>query len=246
MHLDMPQNVQVPFEIGTLGAFFEPTPEREADLTGQQVRLIKELISVLDKQLLAVVNVRSKDDFRKVRDVVFPKYIRAIRALQDTMSNLDDSSDHDTAAILSELTADLQKQTTRFGSAMTEQSLFTLWTIGKIRSLAGKIDALPDSNRDKNRELFHEYRLFSLWAQFHLDILFNAVKFDRPVSEELHEIICDGLKAAVNAYVIMKEALRLRQPRTDEPSAVLPWDDEDERLLAASMRDVNADFSDDH
>jgi hypothetical protein len=41
----------------------------------------------------------------------------------------------------------------------------------------------------------------------------------------------------------MREALSLRTPEEETTPLELPWDDEDETLLAASMRDINA-FSD--
>jgi hypothetical protein len=72
------------------------------------------------------------------------------------------------------------------------------------------------------------------------------MKFDRPIPEEIREAVCDGLRAAVNAFVIMKEALRLRLPHIEELPLVanLPWDDEDEGLLASSMKDRNANLAD--
>ncbi len=251
---NLPKEVQAPFEIGILGAFFEPSQDAETSFTRQQERLIAELVSVLSTQLLALVGARSGEEFRNVRGEVWPKYIRALRALHDTASNLvgEDQIEHMSKEGLEDLASDVRKQTSRFGSALTEQALFTLWTIGKIRSLGHKIEALaaPPEEREADREIFSEYRANCLWAQFHLDTLVTAIRFDRPVAEEMRETICDGLRVAVNAYAVMKEALLLRQPHTDtgtQPTAsTLPWDDEDERLLAASMRDVNADFSDDH
>jgi hypothetical protein len=247
--LNIPKATINPLVIGTLGAFLEPTPDREEELTRNQERLIKELICVLNKQLLGVVESRTKDEFRKVRDTIWPKYIRAIRALYDTISNL--LSEEQVAAMTTEgaphLTSDLKKQEALFGNTLMEQAVFTLWTIQKNRALAKKIDglALPESQREADRKLLGEARTTSLWAQFHLDAVISAMKLNRPIAEEVRELMCDGLRAAVNAYAVMKEALSLRQPTKQHALVELPWDEEDERLLAASMRDINADSSED-
>lgn len=246
----IPKALLAPQEIGALGALFEPTQSLEADITSKQVRLINDLVSVVDRQLLNVVGSRSEAEFYKAREVAFPKYIRALRALHDTVKNLIDDFQIEAmrAETLPTITADLQKQEVRFGPTMTEQALFTLWTTEKMRSLAHKIDALliPEGKRKADKKLFHEYYTNCLWSQFHLDALLAAVKLDRPIAEEIREPILNGLRAAVDAYTIMQEALSLRQPRTAEtiPSD-LPWDEEDERLLAASMRDMkHVDYED--
>ncbi len=244
--LEMPKGYTAPFEIGTPGAFFEPSPKCEQILIRQDMRLVKELISALDKQLLAVIAARSVPEFAKARDKAWPKYIRALRALQDTVSNLvsDDQFERLFEKGLAEISADLYKQSARLGEGLVEQADFTLWTMRKIRSLGHQIAAAgdpPAEQRAADLELVNEYRVASLWAQFHLDTLLAAMKFDRPIAHEIRPAIHDGLRTAVNAYAIMKEALLLRQPKVF-PAAPgeLPWDEEDERLLAASMRDLNA------
>ena len=67
-----------------------------------------------------------------------------------------------------------------------------------------------------------------------------------PIAEEVKEMICEGLRAAVNAYVIVKDALALRrtEPIVESAPVDLPWDEEDDELLAASMRDLNVGLGD--
>lgn len=246
--LDMPTGVCAPFEIGTLGALFESATTFETKLIRSDERLIKELVSVLDKQLLAALEARSVSEFAGIRTKVWPKYIRALRALSDTMSNVTTENEIDviSESAIGELVTDLQKQRgVRFGDKLIDQATFTLWTLGKIRSLGRKIeDAGEAPDKDVDLKLNSEYRLCSLWAQFHLDSVAAAMKFGRPIAKEIQATICDGLRSAVNAYAIMKEALRLRRAHVEPaPSSALPWDEEDERLLASSMRNINA-FSD--
>lgn len=240
-----------PSEIGTLGAFFQPTLASEKNLVRSDERLIRELVSVLDRQLIAAIDTRSVAEFISVRNNVLPRYIRALRALYDTVTNLvpADSLESMSVSINSELADDLEKQReSRFGDKLTDQAIFTLWTLQKIADLGREISLAGPAPTDKKQadlQLRQEYHVTSLWAQFHLDLLFEAMKFDRPIGEHMREIICDGLRAAVNAYVIMKDTLSLRSSQVAEstPALVLPWDGEDERLLASSMRGLNAEPS---
>ena len=236
-----------PTEIGTLGAFFQPCVAFENRLDRKDEKLIGELIAVLDRQLLGAVGARSESEFKSVRDNVMPRYIRALRALDDTVRILmsDDLRQCFADSVFERLTEDLEKQRdARFGKKLTEQAVFTLWTMQKIRVLGRKIVSAgnpPSDKRQQDSDLLDEYYGASLWAQFHLDVLFCAMKFDRPISGQVCETLCDGLRASVNAYAIMKDAYFLRYPQVTEPvpTTPLPWDAEDEELLAASMRDLN-------
>jgi len=240
-----------PSEIGTLGAFFQPSTTSEKKLVRSDERLIRELVGVLDRQLIAAVDTRSVLEFNSVRKNVMPRYIRALRALHDTVINLvsDEMLKSISDSIIAELADDLEKQReSRFGDKLTDQAVFTLWTIRKIGSLGREIlraGNVQSDRRQADNALLYEYHAACLWAQFHLDVLFAAMKFDRPICEEIRETICDGLRASVDAYAIMKDALALRHPQTEEtvPAVTLPWDEEDEQLLASSMRDMNADAS---
>jgi len=243
-----------PSEIGALGAFFQPSATSEEKLVRSDERLIRELISVLDRQLIAAVDSRSVSEFEAVRKNVMPRYVRSLRALYDTLINLvsEETLVSISKAIISELSDDLEKQRdSRFGDKLTDQAVFTLWTMQRISALAREIKAAGDVTADKRQAdhtLLYEYHGTSLWAQFHLDVLFAAMKFDRPICEQLRDTICDGLRASVNAFVIMKDALALRSPGNEEtgPAIVLPWDKEDEHLLALSMNDLDTGSSDEH
>jgi hypothetical protein len=237
-----------PSEIGTLGAYFQPTPISQQKLVRSDERLIEELVRVLDRQLFAAVDTRSAAEFVEVRKRVMPRYVRGLRALQDTVSNLVSAQMLEciSDSVAKELADDLETQRdSRFGEKLTDQAVFTLWTLRNIRALADEISKAgkpPEESRQSDNALRHEYFMACLWAQFHLDVLFAAVKFDRPICDEIRDEICDGLKAAVDAFVIMKDVLSLRQPKQEQDTTPLglPWDKEDERLLDSSMRDRNA------
>ena len=86
--LDMPQLGVAPFVVGTVGALYEPSIVVETELVRSDERLVRELLTMLDKQLLGVLESRTEAEFSEQRSEVFSKYVRALRALSDTMSNL--------------------------------------------------------------------------------------------------------------------------------------------------------------
>jgi hypothetical protein len=247
--LNLPRELCTPTEIGSLGAFFDTSASQDKIVRSKEIRLISALVSQLDEYLLAVISAQSAAKFEEIRAEAWPKYARGLRALQDVMSNLVSESAVEAVykGAIKSIEQDLYANgESLFGKTLTEQAVFTLWTLGEIRSLRREImavDADP-AKRQEDVKLFQEYHVNSLWAQFHLDSLMAADKFKRPVPEAIRGEICDGLRAVVNAYAIMKSALRLRMSKTEESApANLPWDEEDDRLLESSLRDIDADFS---
>ncbi|MGA2987001.1 MAG: hypothetical protein ABSG32_24650 [Terriglobia bacterium] len=244
----MPRQVTPPFDGGTLGAFFGESESVRINLVRSDEELIRKLVSMLDNQLLAVLETRSVAEFGETRAAIWPKYIRARRALADTLSNLASESVMEDISKLcfAMLKTDLQKQKgVRFGDKLADQAIFTVWTLGKINTLAHEVNhAGEPSDRDADLKLNSEYQACSLWAQFHLDAIVAAMKFKKTIPDDVQEVICDGLRTAINVHVILQEALDLRVPKKELPLfAMLPWDQEDEELLASSMKDINADFS---
>jgi hypothetical protein len=243
--LELPKGLSAPVEIGSLGAVFEAAPATEAQLGAKELELIRALTHALDTYLLQAISARSVAEFVEYRTEVWPKYVRALRALKDTFSNLvsEKVSEQIWNRVLPSLVSDIERRgVSVFGEKLTQQALFTLWTLGKIRILGREILAadVSEADRQKDAELCQEYHATSLWAQFHLDCLIAALRFNRPFAEEIREMVCDGLRAAVNAYAVMKDAVDLRHPAAEVgPILHLPWDEEDERLLASSMRDLN-------
>lgn len=246
---EIPKPVCPSFDFN-IGAFIGEPSCVQNDLVRADEELIRKLASVLDNQLLTVLETRSVLEFTKARDEIWPKYIRARRAFSDTLSNI--ASENTIQAIATEcvsgLSEDFQKQRgVRFGDALTDQGVFTLWTFGKINALARTVNSAGEPrDKEADRRLHSEYSLCSLWATFHLDLAVTAMKFKKTIPADIQEAICEGLRIAVNVYAILKDALALRVPQIEAPLAsALPWDEEDEKLLALSMKDINADFSED-
>ncbi len=245
----MPRQVCAPFDVGTLGSFVGQSSSVQTILIQSDEELIPKLFSMLDNQVLAVLESRSVSEFIQKRSELWSNYVRARRALWDTMTNLTSPSSI-TAAIkisIATLAADLQKQRgVRFNDSLTDQAVFTLWTFEKISVLGETLQSAGEPrDKDADMKLGSEYHLVWFWAQFHMDVVVAAMKFKKTIPDDIQRVICDGLRSAVNAYAILKEAISLRVPVVATPALELPWDEEDERLLASSMRDLNADLSDD-
>ena len=136
--LELPKGICDPAELGSLGAFFEPSATSDEVLGHKEVRLINGLLSALDTYLLAVISSRSLKEFIHERTRTWPKYIRGLRALQDTFNNIVPESimEELSAQAICSVEKDIQKTgESVFGATLTSQALFTLWTVGEIRSL---------------------------------------------------------------------------------------------------------------
>src|SRR5256885_1716493 len=217
--LELPRGVGASVEVGNLGAFFEPSPSSDEILGSKEERLIRGLLDVLEACLLAAISARNLQEFQKERKKGWPRYVRGLRALQDTFTNIvpETVREEISALAVSSLESDIQKKgEATFGELLAMQASFTLWTIGEIRVLGKEIvgKAVPETQKRQDRELVEEYQVNSLWAQFHLDCLATAIKFQRPICEEIRSEICEGLRSAVNAFAIMKDAEALRNQLT--------------------------------
>jgi hypothetical protein len=238
-----------PSIVGTLGAAFEPRiVDIEFPLSRPDERLFEGLVGQIATQLAAVIDSRSVEEFDKRRDIAWPKYVRALRALSDTIRNFVPDEKYEAASdkAFDEFQQDLEKVR---GKSMTDalinQAQFTLWTLRRLRALGQAIDGAgspPEKNRGADSRLNKDYRLFSLWSQFHMDVTLTVLHTNREIPAQVQDVICDGLRAAVNAYAIGEEALALRAPAQTPQSEQVPyvWDEEDEELLASSMRDLDA------
>lgn len=243
--MGIPRDACQPFEICSAGTLFEHSDVADTNLVSSEERLLRDLIRIVDSQMIEVLESRSSTEFVSTLNKVWTKYVRSARALSDTVSNL---LSEDQIAIISDLAdgafrEDLEKQRgSRFSDGLVDQAIFTIWAMGKIRSIGKKIHGAGEAcDRDEDLKLNRDFQFYVLCARFHMDCVAAAMKFRKSLPVDVQETIQDGLRAAVNAYAIAREALELRRSQAQESLGVkLPWDKEDEELLASSMRDMNA------
>jgi hypothetical protein len=238
-----------PDVVGTLGASFEQQNIDNDNLTNSDSKLITQLAFQIHKQILRVLDARSLGEFERLRQDAWPSYARALRALSDTMRNFIPREEFIalTNKALEVFTEDLEKERGKgFTEELINQIQFTLWTLRRLAALGPAIDAAglpPDESKGVDAELNKDYRVFSVWSQFHVDVTLAALHLHKTIAPEIQHEICEGLRAAVNAYAIGEEALALRRSDVEDTESAVAnsvWDSEDEELLASSMKDLDA------
>lgn len=249
--LEMPKRVVQPFEANTLGALDATASGETVVIKRTDENVLRQLTESLDKQLLAVLACRTPQEFADARQRVWENYFRARRALSDTISVLVPKHLITTLrlATMERVAEDLKRsRNVLFSDLIADQVEFSEWIVNKIQCLCHEVTKAGEPcDLDADRKLNEEFYLHAAWGQFHYDCILEAMKFDRPISEEIQGSIRDGLRAWVNAVAIVEEALCLRLDGTDNTIQLFdgPWDEEDEELLSSSMRDLDAESTPD-
>ncbi len=218
-------------------------PSESAQVTKQLSNsahdLVRNVASIIDSLVLRAIEARTAEHFEVTRKEVFSEYFAAMCALGALLRVVVPKNDIGwiAAQSLSCLEADFRNEgAAAFGSELRDRGLFTVWTLRKISDLAEDMDETNPTS-DKARQ----FAIAGIWARFHIDCLVKSMQLRKPIFPEVMDPIADGLRAAVNAYAW------LRQERDDhdgvsEPELVpVVWEDEDEILLADSMRDLARD-----
>jgi hypothetical protein len=218
--------------------------ERLTEIAGRASELVRNIASVLDDLISAAIEQRTADDFRKAALQIFPQYYAVMRALGDiarivipkqTMSRLS-------AEWFSELESDFRNTgPSTFGADLAERGLFTAWTLRKISDLAEEVSRLPApaGNEAADAQMAIDFAAKAFWTRLHVDCLVKAMRDNKPIYPDVVEPIRDGLRAAVNTYACIRQWVDIRNPRPEPEIEPLEWTDEDEELLADSMRDLD-------
>jgi hypothetical protein len=239
-----PQNIgQSPREL--LGLVGLPSDAESAprQLSGETYDLIRSVVSVIDGMILRTIQERTQEDFKKTREAVFPQYFAAMAALSMLIKVTVPNNDLVwlAAQSLSELEADFRDNgAAAFGATIRDRGIFTVWILRKIANFIPEISkppALEDEQRKKDNELAMQFVGHAVWARFHIDCLINSMNSKVPIFPDVMPLVEDGLRAAVNAYAWIRQAvdLRLGNPEPDYPPVA--WDEEDASFIADSMRD---------
>jgi hypothetical protein len=230
--------------LGELPAFVTLPVKNSHELSLDAQELFTKIAEVRTNLVLTTIEAQSREHFRKVRDRVFDDVVRTDRALGSLAKVMvpTPTLDRITWQAFAELEADLSQHGMRkFGEMAKEQAIFTVWTLRKINRLLSKIvesGPLLGDLAAKDREISKEFSFYLLWAYFNLECLVASMRFDKPIQIDVLDEICDGLRAAVNAYGLLRQGLDLRFPLEPEPPENMVWTEEDEELLASSMDDM--------
>ncbi len=200
--------------------------------------------AAVDGMLLKCIDAKGEDEFAQRRRVVFPQYARIVQALASLVRVLatDQMVDNLVRESFCELEHDFREQgPERFGSTAADQAIFTVWTLRRTSRLLSDLVGTRPARQDlleRDCKMASDFVTYALWAQFHLDCLVGAIRFDKPIQLAVLPSIEDGLRAAVDAYGLAREGVRLREQVPIAPEPVVEWDEEDQELLDSSMRDL--------
>jgi len=246
--LEMPTRMGQPFEASSLGALDATASGETRVIRRTDESLLRQMTENLDKKLLSVLACRTPEEFGKARQSVWERYFRARRALSDTINLVIPKKFIESVrcATLQRISEDLERsRAVLFGEEIAKQFEFTMWTVNRIQATAREIERAGEpSDRNADSRLHEDFCLYTAWGQFHFDCVLASMKFEQPIPSDIQFPIRDGLRAWVNAAAIVEEALSLRVPDGiggDVQFFEQPWNDEDEELLASSMKDLDAE-----
>lgn len=234
-----------------LQAFVGLADKQEVDLSANINDLFKQVTQITDSLVLGALEKRTAEAFTKAVQVSFNDYAKILRAksdlLQVVLRNDRQATERIVSKSLSKLEADFRDHgSQKFGSAVTNQATFTIWTLRKTANQVWKLFLpeanLPEGSRAEAEKLYSEFALYSAWAQFHLECLTTSMRLNRTPYPDVLPAIVNGLLSEVNAYAIAKRMVDLFLPPTGvSPLAPYVWDKEDDELLASSMEDMEAE-----
>ena len=225
-----------------------PSKTAPKDISENVAEILTGIKDILEGLLLQAIENKTGAEFKTMREQVFFKYFTSVMALsslaqvvvpQATIQRLTWES-------FSEIEADLRDQgLTRFGETARDQAIFTVWTLRKINALLLRIAAAPPlaaEHKTLDKKLVSEFSFYSAWSQFHLDCLIASIRFDKPINPDILSEIGDGLRAAVNAYGLIHEAVDIRECTEEPVLQEYAWDEEDQELMDSSMREIEAEL----
>jgi hypothetical protein len=232
--------------LGDLPAFVGlPLRKTSKELTEDAAEIFRGIISVLNNLLLQVIDAETGEEFVERRSQVFDDVRKTHKALASMAKVILPKATLDRLVWQSfaEMEADLAEHgLKKFGEIARDQAIFTLWTLRRTNRLLSKVIEHGKPSPEliqRDKEIAGEFNFYSLWAQFHLECLFAAMRFNKPIRPEVLDVICDGMRGAVNAYGLVRSGADLRWPtKEDECLTSYEWDDEDQELLDSSMADL--------
>ncbi len=233
----IPQETPKRFRFASL-----PTRRSAEKTSPSKFQLLKGLSEIHDDLIRTVIAQTSKEDFDTARRSLFGSYQRLTRSLCELIPVAFD------AATVERLSTDSLNELhekfaveclPRFGETTRDQATFTVWIFQKIASLMDEIEKLgppPDELLERDIGMARDFGNLHGWAQFHMDCLTEAIHIDKPLSQEILDEVVDGLRAAVNAHSIIKQAVMIRRVQVKEGSPIeIGWDEEEQELLDSSM-----------
>jgi hypothetical protein len=237
----LPRNIGIdPSELLKLVGLPSEREHAPKQLSGSANEMVRAVVSIVDDMIVSTMEKRTAEEFAAARSEVFPQYFAAMVALGGLIRITVPKPviDRVIAESLCELEADFRDLgAATFGSELRDRGLFTVWTLRKINDLAEEFQKATVESRDSG-EIGKKFAVHAIWARFHIDCLVKSMRTRKPIFPEVIESIVDGLRAAVNAYAWFRQAVNLHVGASEPSLPAVEWDQEDERFLFDSMRDM--------
>jgi hypothetical protein len=224
-----------------------PSDRSAKHLSVSAEELIRNIASVADELVVCAIEKRTAADFIAKRNEVFHQYFDAVRSFSDLARIIVPKHVLEILAAesLSQMEGEFREHgLDTFGAAVRDQAIFTIWTMRKINDVCRKINSskLSPELADADIEPRTHYAFTAVAARFHLDCLVKSMHFRQPIYPDVLNVVIDGLRNAVNAYVWAVRGLNLRSPKSESQIASVEWDDEDQALLNEATHDMVAEI----
>ncbi len=252
-----PQSIDadlLPQSIAELRPYVAVAEKEEANLSSQLNDLFSQFSRVTDSLILTTIENRTAGRFTSTALQLFSSYVRTLRVRSDLLQVILKG---DLPAMAQTVNRSLNALefdfkdfgVKQFGSVLTEQAEFTIWTRRKTADLVWKLLAPEVRNHfsspeahDLRKKLYSDFAIAAAWSQFHLECLSTAMRLKKAIYPDVVPAMVEGLRMEVNAYAIAKQMIDLYLPPAAEEQLIpYNWSDEDEELLASSMEDIRSE-----
>ena len=218
----------LPQSIAELRPYVGVADKEDVDISLQFNDLFKQLAQVTDSLILTAIEKREAADFAATAINLFNPYMRALRVKSDLLQVILKNDLQATEQIVNRSLTGMEFSfkdygAKQFGSTMTEQAEFTIFSRRKTASLVWKlfepevVNHIPSAEaQELANTLYSQFALFSAWSQFHLECLTTAMRFNKTIYPDVVPAIVEGLRAEVNAYAIAKQMIDLYLPPAPE------------------------------
>jgi len=231
-------------QVNRLAFLALPAKRSAQQVTGSANDLFQAIQTILGQIMADVCAKRTAEEFVAARREYFPQYLQVMMALSRLVSAVVSKGVIDRLSYesMSEMEADFRDHArASFGKDICDQALFTIFTLRKIRDLADRIrtsEEPAENLKVADQELVENFVTHIVYCRFHLDCLNTSIRTGRTIYPEVLDCISDGLRSLVNAYAYIRQATDLRLPAGEEELIHIEFDDEEQELVALSMRDV--------
>jgi hypothetical protein len=228
----------------TLAFLAFPAKRAAEQVSGTTDELFKSIGTILNDIMMDMLSTRTATQYCAARDSYLATYMQVMLGLSKLISATVKPSviDRLTYESLSEMEADFRDCGAQvFGEDMKDQALFTVWTLRKINDLTNQIcsaDAIEPHLLPTDHKMASMFVSHVLYGRFHLDCMKASLRTNTPIYPEVLDCVSDGLRAVVNAYAYIKQASDLRCKPHSEDMIMIDFDEEEQELLAASMKDA--------